>query len=94
MTDPIITKEIVEALDLRLGDEDIARLNQQLNERVGTAVAETLDGDRLETLQTKIQADDAAALRQWLQDNIPDLDDIVRDQIDIFLGDLVSNDAA
>lgn len=69
----------------------LTHLNEQLEERVGAEIVESLSDDKLaEYLETQ-ENSSSEELGKWLQANVPELQEIVQDEIDILLGDLAEN---
>lgn len=90
-----ITKQDIIALGITTdnvnSDALIDHLNEQLVERIGVEIAEQLEDDKLvEYIKFQETASDEA-IERWLQDNIPDFQDIFQDEIDILLGELAEN---
>ena len=92
---PLITKELLDKFGIELGDQDetslLDHLNATLEERVGTELTESLDDDKLKELidlQEKATDEEVGA---WLDTNIPELQQITQDEIDILLGELAEN---
>lgn len=95
--DQLITKEHLDAVGITVApDEEAAlldHLNETLEERVGLEVADSLNDDQLEALATLQEQDDPQAVRQWLTDNVPELQEMVNDERDILLGEIAENAA-
>lgn len=90
-----ITKQDLIALGIATDNVDsdvlIDHLNEQLVERIGIEIAEQLEDEKLvEYIKFQETASDEA-IERWLQDNIPDFQDIFQDEIDILLGELAEN---
>lgn len=90
-----ITQETLDALGIDLSGQDqealLAHLNETLQERVGAEITEELDDKQLQNLidmQDNATEDEIA---EWLEQAVPDLKDIVQDEIDILLGELAEN---
>jgi hypothetical protein len=93
--DQYITKESLDAFGISLGDQDeeslLDHLNETLQERIGTEVAAMLDDDKLKELLTLQESEDDVAVGDWLVRNVPELPQIVQDEIDILLGEIADN---
>lgn len=93
--DQFITKELLASVGIAVKPEEEAtlleHLNETLQERVGLEITDSLDDDQLETLVSLQEKDDPVAVQQWLTDNVPELQEIVKDEIDILLGELAEN---
>jgi hypothetical protein len=90
-----ITKESLLALGINLDGQDIDslldHLNDTLQERVGTELTESLNDEQLKTL---VELQDKATDEEvgtWLEANVPEFEQIVKDEIDILLGELAEN---
>ncbi len=92
---PIITKDLLAAAGVEVKPEDeesfIEHVNDTLQERVGAEVVESLDDEQLDQLATLQEADDQDAIQTWMAENVPELEDIVKDEVDILLGELVES---
>lgn len=93
--DQYITKESLDAFGISLGDQDeeslLDHLNETLQERIGIEVATMLDDDKLKELLIQQETADDAAIGDWLMKNVPELPQIVQDEIDILLGEIADN---
>lgn len=91
----IITKETLDELGINLDGKDVeallAHLNSTLDERVGAEITESLDDDKLRELLDLQQNASEETVSKWLQDNVPELDEIVEDEKDILLGEIAEN---
>ena len=96
--DQYITKETLQAFNINLEGQDketlLEHLNDTLQERVGTEIAAMLDDDKLqELLETQKTATDEQ-MGTWLTQNVPELQQIVQDEINILMGELNENSDA
>lgn len=93
--DQFITKATLAAVGISIKPEDEATLLEHLNttlqERVGLEITDSLDDSQLEALAALQESGDEAAIQQWLVANVPELNDIIKDEIDILLGELAEN---
>lgn len=91
----IITKETLDELGINLDGKDVeallAHLNSTLDERVGAEITESLDDDKLRELLDLQQNASEETVGKWLQDNVPELDEIIEDEKDILLGEIAEN---
>lgn len=92
---PIITRETLEQAGVDLTNKDIdallEHLNQELEERVGSEITASLNDEQLkELLDIQEHASDEQ-LVEWMTANVPELDQITQDEIDILLGELAEN---
>jgi hypothetical protein len=90
-----ITKESLLSLGIDLDGQDVDslldHLNDTLQERVGTELTESLNDEQLKTL---VELQDKATdeeVGNWLEANVPEFEQIVKDEIDILLGELAEN---
>ena len=92
---PIITKQLLDAAGVVVKAEDeqtlIDHLNEILEDRVGAEVVESLDDTQLDELATLQESDDQEAIQSWMQKNVPEMEDIVKDEIDILLGEVAKD---
>ena len=90
-----ITKELLDSVGVNVTPEEetalLEHLNTTLQERVGLEITDSLDDQQLEALASLQEAGDEQAIQQWLTDNVPELADIVKDEIDILLGEIAEN---
>ncbi|MDB5165346.1 MAG: hypothetical protein JWM00_236 [Candidatus Saccharibacteria bacterium] len=95
MDQPLITKELLDEYGIELGDQDVAallaHLNTTLEERVGMEITESLSEDQLKALLTVQESGNDEAVGAWLEQNVPELQEITQDEIDILLGELAEN---
>lgn len=91
----IITKQLLDEAGIDLSDQDVdallAHLNQTLEERVGTEITESLSDDQLKALLDVQETGNDEAVGAWLEQNVPELQEITQDEIDILLGELAEN---
>lgn len=92
---PIITVELLESLGVKIDPTTqtqlIAHLNETLEERVGTEITESLTDDQLAELVSLQEKSDDEAVNTWLTAHVPELGDIIQDEIDILVGELNEN---
>ncbi len=90
--DLLITKDLLDELGIEIGDQDIttllAHLNETLDERIGEQVTDSLDDDKLKELLELQDKGDEEAVGDWIEANVPELEEIVSDERDILLGEL------
>ena len=90
----ILTPDIVRNLGIELAEADIQSLAEHfeatLDERVINEIVLGLTPEQAQQLAGLQQAGDDTIL-EWLQANVPDLADIVADEIDILLGELAES---
>lgn len=91
----LITKELLEEFGIDLSGKDVdslvQHLNETLDERVGTEITESLDDDQLKELLDLQEKGSDEEVGTWLQANVPELQQIAQDEVDILLGELAEN---
>ena len=91
----IITKELLDEFGVELNGQDeqafLAHLNETLTERVGSEITESLDDAQLEELLKLQENGSDEQVGEWLNKNVPELEQITQDEIDILLGELAEN---
>lgn len=95
MNDPLITQQMLDDLGIDLGDQDVTslltHLNDTLDERVGEQITDSLDDDELKELLDLQDKGDDEAVSKWIEDNVPELTEIIEDERDILLGELADD---
>ncbi len=90
----ILTPDIVRNLGIELAEADMQSLAEHfeatIDERVINEIVLGLTPEQAQQLAGLQQAGDDTIL-EWLQANVPDLADIVADEIDILLGELAES---
>lgn len=93
--EPIITPTLLVAAGINVSEDQIEALlesaNDQLDERIGTEITETLEDDQLEALVKLQSAGDDEAVAEWLAKNVPELEQIIQDETDIILGEIAES---
>jgi hypothetical protein len=93
--DQFITKQLLTSVGITVKPEYeealLDNLNATLQERVGLEITDSLDEAQLETLVSLQENGDSQAVQDWLTANVPELGDIVKDEIDILLGEIAEN---
>ncbi len=93
--EPIITPEMLASTGIMIKDEDVVsyldHLNEMLNERIGETIAENLTDEEIDILADLQETASEETLGDWLAKHIPDLDDLIDDEIDILLGEAAEN---
>ena len=69
----------------------IEHFQETLNERVGNAVIDVLDDDQATHLMELTEQGDAEQTMAWLQETIPEFEQIVQDEYEILMGELAEN---
>ncbi|MDB5162253.1 MAG: hypothetical protein JWM52_761 [Candidatus Saccharibacteria bacterium] len=93
--EPIITAEMLASTGIIIKEDELVsyldHINEQLNDRVGQAIAENLSDEEIDILADLEEKASEEELGQWIAKHIPDLDDIIEDEIDILLGEATEN---
>ena len=86
---------LLESLGIQMDDAKKTvfseHLQETLAERVGLAIAELLDDEELAEYLELTEKDDPGRLNSWLKEHVPDLDEVISDEIDILLGDIAEH---
>ena len=93
----LLSPTLLENLGINLSEEHYQALAEHfettLNERVINEIVLELSPEQAEQLATLQQAGDEEILT-WLKANVPDVADIVADEVDILLGEIAENSEA
>ena len=93
----ILSKQFLEELGIELSEQDYTSLAEHfettLQERVINEITMEISPEQAQELATKQSASEVDLLA-WLQANVPDLAEIVSDEVDILLGELAENSEA
>jgi hypothetical protein len=91
-----ITQSTLVTLGIDLSGEDVDALlddlNETLQERVGTELTQALSEDQLKELVDLQESASEAEIGTWLQKNIPDMQQIIQNEIDILIGEIVEDE--
>lgn len=94
---PLLSPTLLENLGINLSEEHYQALAEHfettLNERVINEIVLELSPEQAEQLATLQQAGDEEVLA-WLKANVPDVAEIVTDEVDILLGEIAENSEA
>lgn len=95
MQEPTITPAQLAEAGVNLPEDQIPELldhlNEELEERIGEEITNTLDDEKLEALVQLQENGTDEEVSNWLQANVPELEQIVQDEIDILLGEIAEN---
>jgi len=87
-----ITEANLIEMGIELSDEKMAslleHLNQELNERVGTALLQELDDEQIDEYNEFAKTANEDQVGEWLSSKIPEFTQIIQDEIDVMLGDI------
>lgn len=93
--DQYITEKNLQAFGIDLQGQDqeslLTHLNEELQERVGTEIAAMLDDTKLKELLDMQETASGEEVGDWLVQNVPELQQIVEDEIDILMGELADS---
>lgn len=94
--DPIITAQMLTDRGINLPaneqEEFLTHLNDTLSERVGTEITESLDDEKLQILLDLQESSDDEAVGAWIKENVPEMNQIIQDEIDILIDELATKD--
>lgn len=86
---------LLSALEVQMSDEQKAifeeHLNDTLAERVGLAVVDLIEDDELDEYLNLVEEGNTEELAVWLQKHVPDIKDVISDEVDILLGDIAES---
>ena len=90
----ILTQTFLRSLNINLDDQTFHAFDEHfettLENRVIESILDELNEQQLDELsKLREQADEQ--LQTWLQSNIPNLSEIIQDEVDILLGDIVQD---
>lgn len=72
-------------------DNFLAELNDELDERIGAEITDSLDDQKLDQLLELQESADSAAVSDWLQANVANLEQIAQDEAVILLGEVAES---
>jgi hypothetical protein len=91
---PLLTQTFLQNLGVNLDEETYnafsSHFEETLSQRVIDGVIDTLDDDELSQLADLRNQDDEQ-LQLWLEQNVPDLKQIINDEVAILIGELAEN---
>ncbi len=89
----LLNKTFFASIGIELDDAEYqalaAHFDSTLHERVVNEIVEGLTPEQAAELANL--GDDDERVNQWLIDNVPDLQDIVQDEVDILLGEIAED---
>ncbi len=90
----IISQSFLEDIGISLDQQTYeafaAHFEETLGDRIIDGIIDTLSDEELEQL-TQLRADDDANLQTWLQSHVPDLKEIIEDELAILVGEIAEN---
>ena len=69
----------------------IATLQKTLEERVGVAIIELLSDEKAAELESLTEQGSQEQISEWIAANVPDYEEIVKDEYSMLLGEVVQN---
>lgn len=91
---PVLTQQFLGDLGIQLDEQAYAAFNEHfeetLSERIVESVVELLDERQVQELVSTRDLGDEQ-LQTWLQTNVPDLKEIIEDEVYILIGELAEN---
>lgn len=95
MNQKTITSSILKDYGIELDDEKLealaSYLNEKLEERVGEEITSLLTDDQLEHVVELQEANKDDEMTDYIQQVVPDVQQVTQDEIDILLGEVVEN---
>lgn len=95
MNDQLITRELLDEFGIAVGDQDeaslLGHLNTMLDQRIGAEITDSLDDSKLQELLSLQENGTEEQVDDWIEKNVPELEQIVQDETDIFLGEIAEN---
>lgn len=89
--EPIITPELLATTGIAIPEEQVSplldHLNELLDERVGTAIVESLSDEQIDELASLQETASEDDIQTWMESHVQDMPAIVQDEIDILLGE-------
>ena len=90
----VLTQDFLQLIGINLDEQTYQafadHFEATLDQNVFDAITDSLNEQQLEELVT-LHGQDDAQLQAWLQANVPDLTEIIQDEVDILLGELAEN---
>jgi hypothetical protein len=90
----VLTKQFIQTLGINLDDETFALFDEHfektLSARVIESILDILDEEQLHNLAA-VGDEDEEAIHQWLVANVPDLNEIINEEVVILIGELAEN---
>lgn len=91
-----ITQKTLTDADIDLTGEDITALlvylNEELQERAGDKIVDTLSEEQQQTMQSMQDTATEDELAQWMHDNVPTMEAIVDSEIKLLLDEITEED--
>lgn len=91
---PQISKEFLTSIGVDVDDATydqlIEHFGETLENRIVEEVVNSLSDEQVEEL-AKLNDQSGADLQAWIKENVPQLQEIAQDEVDILLGELAEN---
>lgn len=95
--EPVITPLLLASTGIDIPDNQVVPLldymNNVLEERIGQTVVELLDDDQLQQLAELEETGPEDDVQEWLAIHIPDLPDLIENEVEILLGETAQHQA-
>ena len=89
-----LPKDFLRSIGIELDDATYAvfaeHFEETLSQRIIDEIIDELDDAQLEQFN-QLQNADSAQLWRWIQTNVPELPEIIQEEVDILLGELAEN---
>lgn len=89
-----ITQQDLDAVSITVAEDEVeaylAEANRTLADRIGAEITDSLTDEEIDEMVRIQEAGDPASLQAWLIANVPELNEIVQDEVDILLGELAA----
>ena len=89
-----ITQQDLDAVSITVAEDEVeaylAGANRTLADRIGAEITDSLTDEEIDEMVRIQEAGDPASLQAWLIANVPELNEIVQDEVDILLGELAA----
>ena len=90
-----ITPELLAEAGVDIPEDQVPslleELNEELEERIGEEITNALEDDQLEELVKLQESASDEDVSAWLQTHVPELEQIIQDELDILLGEIAEN---
>ena len=90
-----ITKQDLLELGIDLNEAELdtllAHANEELSLRVGNEILLSLSDEQIQEYKSLAASGDAEQVSGWLEENVPELEAIAFDEMDILLGDIAED---
>lgn len=95
MNDQTITEDMLTELGIEVTEQEkttlLTHANDTLQERIGEEITEYLDDEQLKEFLALQESTSDEEVGTWLAERVPNLQDIVSDNLEIVLGELADS---